>query len=142
MIAKVNSLKGSRPVVVTGDFNTTKYSAWASSLLPAMRNNGYGDALGQQYATNGTVPRPASVRRVWMNSFNAFRRDVRPYSYEEDRYNTRNPRTGNGVDWIFASNDLAIREFEVVANVDESTLRLLGTIPSDHELLRATIALP
>ena len=34
MIAKVNKLKGSRPVVVTGDFNSTKYSPWASSLLP------------------------------------------------------------------------------------------------------------
>ena len=142
MIAKVNSLKGTRPVIVTGDLNTSKYSTWASSMLPAMRNNGYGDALGQQYARNGIASRPESLRRVWINSFNAFRRDVRTYGYEEDRYDTRDPRTGNGIDWIFASNHLPVREFEVVANLDESTLRIAGTIPSDHHLLRATVTLP
>ncbi len=36
MIAKVNKLKGSRPVIVTGDFNTSKYSPYAATMLPAM----------------------------------------------------------------------------------------------------------
>lgn len=142
MIAKVNSLKASRPVVVTGDFNSTKYSSWARDLLPAMVSNGYGDALGQRFATNPIGLRAGSTRRAWVNSFNGFRRNVAGFGYEEDRYVVSNPRTGNGVDWIFASNSLRVKEFEVVANVDESTLQLIGTIPSDHNMLRATIALP
>lgn len=142
MIAKVNALKGSRPVIATGDFNTSKYSDWARSLLPAMVGNGYGDALGQQYATNGVRPRPARNIRVWINSFNAFRRDVRSYGYEESRFDQATPNTGNGVDWIFASNGLPVREFEVVADMDDSTLRITGTIPSDHHMLRATVGLP
>jgi endonuclease/exonuclease/phosphatase family metal-dependent hydrolase len=142
MIAKVNRLKGSRPVIATGDFNSTKYSAWAGSLLPAMVRNGYGDALGQHYRTNPTGLRAQSTRHVWFNSFNGFRRNVASYGYAQDRNVTHDPRTGNGVDWIFASNSLPVKEFEVVANMDDSTLRQTGTIPSDHHMLRATITLP
>ncbi|MEO5708627.1 MAG: endonuclease/exonuclease/phosphatase family protein [Nocardioidaceae bacterium] len=140
MIGKVNALKGSQPVVLTGDFNTTKYSSWAQGLLPAMSANGYGDALGQHYRTNPTSLRPQTTHRVWINSFNAFRRDVRSYCYWDDRGSSR-PRTGNGVDWIFASNNLTVRDFEVVSNLDESTGQVVGTIPSDHQMLRATISL-
>ena len=141
MIRKVNALKASRPVVVTGDFNTTKYSPWASSLLPAMSANGYGDALGQRYRTNPVSLRPQATHRVWINSFNNFRRDVRSYCYWDDRSSSE-PRTGNGVDWIFASNNLTVKDFEVVSNLDESTGQVVGTIPSDHQMLRATISLP
>ena len=140
MIRKVNAIKGSRPVVVTGDFNTTKYSTYARTLLPAMVSNGYGDALGQRFETNPAALRPQTTHRVWINSFNKFRRDVRTYGYWDDRGSSR-PRTGNGVDWIFASNNLAVRDFEVVSNVDESSGQVVGTIPSDHQLLRATIHL-
>ena len=88
--------------------------------------------------------RPKTVR-AWVNSFNAFRRSVASYGYQEDSNNTYNPRTGNGVDWIFASNSrskLQVKEFEVVANMDDRTLQITGTIPSDHHLMRATVTLP
>lgn len=140
MIGKVNALKAALPVVLTGDFNTTKYSPWAQSLMPAMVANGYGDALGQRYQTNPTALRPQSTHRVWINSFDGFRRDVRTYCYWDDRFSSH-PRTGNGVDWIFASNNLTVRDFEVVSNLDESTGQVVGTIPSDHQMLRATISL-
>ena len=61
MIAKINKLKGSRPVIVTGDFNTSKYSPYAATMLPAMQNNGYGDTLGQRYTHE---PRPRCGRRA------------------------------------------------------------------------------
>ena len=147
LIRKVNHLKGSRPVIAVGDYNTSKFSTWARTMLPAMVNNGYGDALGQRYKTNGIVPRQDTINRldhVWVNSFNAFRRDVASYGYQEDSNNTYNPRTGNGVDWIFASNSrskLRVKAFEVVANMNDSNLQITGTIPSDHHMLRATISL-
>jgi len=140
LISKVNSLKHGRPVVVTGDFNSTKYSDWAGTMLPAMVNAGYGDVLGQRAQRNPSTLRPQSTTRVWINSFNKFRRDVRSFSYEEDRFSSQ-PRTGNGVDWIFASNDLTVRNVEVVADMDDN-LQLQGVIPSDHQMLRATIAIP
>jgi endonuclease/exonuclease/phosphatase family metal-dependent hydrolase len=142
LIAKVNTIKGDLPVVITGDFNSSKFSDWASSLLPAMVANGYGDALGQRYAANGGTPRATGLVHVWVNSFNAWRRNVADYGYDQDRFNTHNPRTGNGIDWIFVSNNLAVPGFEVVNDMDESSLQLRGVIPSDHNMLRATITLP
>ena len=139
MIAKVNKLKGSRPVIVTGDFNTSKYSPYANTMLPAMQNNGYGDTLGQRYKTNPTALRAQSTRHAWVNSYNGFRRAVGGYG--DDR-SASTPRTGNGIDWIFATNSLPVREFEVVAAVDEGSMQLTGTIPSDHNMMRATITLP
>jgi endonuclease/exonuclease/phosphatase family metal-dependent hydrolase len=140
MIGKVNAVKGALPVIATGDFNTSKWDSWAASLLPAMVNNGYGDAVGQRYNTNGIRPRPARYTNIWLNSFNKFRRPVG--GYPADRFNTTNPRTGNSIDWIFASNGLAVPDYEVVANYDPQTLELTGVIPSDHHMVRATITLP
>jgi len=142
LISKVNSIKGSLPVVVTGDFNTQKFSNVAKRFLPRMVNNGYGDALGQRAYTNGTVPRPQSFDQVWLSSLSKFKRDATVWGYEQDRDNTRDPRTGNAIDWIFASNNLTIPHYEVVANVDPATLRLQGTFPSDHNLITATVRLP
>ena len=124
---------------VTGDFNTSKYSPYAATMLPAMANNGYGDTLGQRYRTNPTALRAQSTRHAWVNSFNGFRRAVGGYA--DDRASAT-PRTGNGIDWIFATNSLPVREFEVVAAVDEGSMQLSGTIPSDHNMMRATLTLP
>jgi endonuclease/exonuclease/phosphatase family metal-dependent hydrolase len=140
LIRKVNALRHGRPVVVTGDFNSTKYSDWAGTMLPATVKAGYGDALGQHSHTNPSSLRPQTTTNVWINSFNKWRRDVRSYSYEQDRFSSR-PRTGNGVDWIFASNNLTVRNFEVVADMDRN-LQVQGTIPSDHQMLAATVAIP
>ena len=141
MIAKVNRIRAGRPVVLTGDFNTSKYSPWAASMLPAMADNGYPDAFGQRYRQNPTALRPRATKGIWINSFNKFRRDVRTYSYWDDRFLSQ-PRTGNGIDWIFASTRLTVQDAEVVADLDQSTGMVRGTIPSDHHLLRATISLP
>ena len=139
MIAKLHKLQGSRPVIATGDFNTSKYSPYASTMLPAMQSAGFGDTLGQRYRTNPTALRAQSTRHAWVNSFNGFRRSVGGYG--DDR-SASTPRTGNGIDWIFATNSLPVREFEVVAAVDEGSMQLTGTIPSDHNMMRATITLP
>ena len=48
---------------------------------------------------------------------------------------------GNNIDWVFASNELAVPEWKVVARFDKQ-LRLKGVIPSDHFMVRATITLP
>ena len=137
MIGKINSLKGSMPVVSVGDFNTSKYSPWASSMLPAMRNAGYGDVLGQHYRVNPPRHvRAHSLARAWVNSFNEYRRSVKKYSYYRNRH-----KVGNGIDWIFASRSLTVRGFAVVVSMNPHTLRLRGTIPSDHNLIRATIVL-
>ncbi len=138
LIQKVNSLKGTLPVVVTGDFNTQKYDTMAATMLPAMKSAGYGDVLNQVYAKN-PVPDPRTTDRVngWVNSANHERRDVSTFGYETEPW-----KVGNSIDWIFASNDLPVRQYKVVLNFDPQTWQVRGVLPSDHNMVRATLTLP
>lgn len=138
LIKRVNKIKGSRPVVVTGDFNTHKHSPLAAKYLPAMQAAGYGDTLGQHYREHTlTSPRAQSTVNAWMNTANKFNRDVRAWSFW-----FKQEKPGNNIDWIFASNHLPVREYKVVASYDPSTWLLNGVIPSDHNMVRATLTLP
>jgi endonuclease/exonuclease/phosphatase family metal-dependent hydrolase len=137
VIANTNRLRGSLPVVAVGDYNTSKFTDYAATYLPKMKSAGYGDVLNQQYAQNVVkTPRAEKLTRGWINSYNAFGRDIRPYSYEDARN-----KVGNSIDWIFATNSLRVKEWSVVTNVDLTTLRVKGVIPSDHSLVRATLVL-
>jgi endonuclease/exonuclease/phosphatase family metal-dependent hydrolase len=137
VIRNVNRLRASYPVVVVGDFNTSKFDTNARSMLPAMRHNGYGDVLNQSYRRPVVTARRAmSTRNGWLNSYNGFKRDVRTYAYEDAKY-----KTGNGIDWIFASNHVKVRRWTVVANLAPGGRRLAGVIPSDHNMVAATLGL-
>lgn len=139
LIAKVNKLRSTWgvPVVVVGDFNTHKFSSVGEDFLPAMKNNGYGDVTGQKPYTN-RLDYPRADRRInaWINSYNRLSRNVRNYSYYDDR-----TRAGNTIDWIFASNHLNIPEYELVLDFG-SDLQVNGTMPSDHNMLRAEVTIP
>ena len=137
LIAKTNALKGSLPVIAVGDYNTSKFSSYADTYIPRMKSNGYGDVLNQVPGRNTlSNPRTERVRRAWVNSYNDFRRNAADFGYEDHRN-----KIGNGIDWIFASNNLRVKAWEVVVNIDSDTLAVRGTIPSDHCLIRATIVL-
>jgi endonuclease/exonuclease/phosphatase family metal-dependent hydrolase len=134
-IATTNALKGDLPVVAVGDYNTSKFDDNAAAFLPKMRANGYGDVLNQQYQKPVIAyPRAETTSMGWVNSFNAYRRDMRSYSYYQARY-----KTGNGVDWIFATNALRVKRWALVTRVDARTLQLTGVIGSDHSLVTATL---
>jgi endonuclease/exonuclease/phosphatase family metal-dependent hydrolase len=136
MLSKVNSLAHGRPVVVTGDLNTTKWSDYAGGVMSAMHQNKYDDVLNQRYRTNPSPIKAESTTHAFINSFNGWRRDVRSYSYWDDR-----AKTGNGVDWIW-TRGVHVSDAEVVANLDERTGRIIGTIPSDHHMVKAAITVP
>jgi hypothetical protein len=103
-----------------------------------MKDAGYGDVLNQQYAT-ALTPEPRAEHTIngWINSLGRFDRDVKNYSYYGNH-----AKTGNSIDWIFASNELPVKEFKMVLDFDPTTLQVNGVIPSDHNMERATITLP
>ena len=138
MISKVRSIRGGRPVVSVGDFNMQKFDTMAKEMLPAMKNAGFGDVLNQQYATNPARGVRAK-RRIngWVNSNNHLTRNVADFAYED-----RRDKIGNSIDWIFASNALSVPEYQLVLSYDPRTLQVTGTLPSDHNLIRATINIP
>lgn len=141
LIARVNQAKRGRPVIVVGDFNLQKFAPLAAHYLPAMRSAGYGDVLNQQYAVNPVAnPRiqsPDSIVNGWVNTWNRLDRDMTSSSYS-----TRRDKTGNMIDWIFATNSLPVKDFKVVIDYDPTTLRVRGVFPSDHNMIRATVTLP
>ena len=138
LIAKLRQLRGSLPVIAVGDFNVQKFDAMAAEMLPAMKNAGIGDVLNQEYAVNPS--RNVRAQRLvngWVNTYNHLSRDIEPYSYAD-----RRDKTGNNIDWIFATNSLVVKEWKVVLDYDPRTLTFRGVIPSDHNMVRATITLP
>ena len=137
-IREINRLRGRRPVIAVGDYNAHKFSPEAAEFLPAMKRAGYGDALNQEYRVNPLrSPRAQRTINGWLNSFNHKRRDVSSYSFDENRR-----KTGNMLDWIFAQNNLRVLEYKVVLNFNRRTLQVNGVLPSDHNMLRATLRLP
>jgi endonuclease/exonuclease/phosphatase family metal-dependent hydrolase len=138
LIAKVATIKGSLPVVAVGDFNMQKFDAMAAQMLPAMKNAGMGDVLNQEYNVNPSRDvRAQHLVNGWMNSLNRMNRNVADWAYEDHQ-----EKTGNSIDWVFATNSLAVKEYKVVVDYDPSTWLVRGVIPSDHNMLRATVTIP
>ena len=138
LVTKLQALANGRPVVSVGDFNTSKWDDYAATYLPKMKAAGYGDVLDQQYRVS-TSPqaRPQQVVDAWIGSYNGFRRNVADFSYEDAR-----DKIGNNIDWVFASNDLTVRSWQTVVDYDPDTLEVQGVIPSDHNMVRATLSIP
>lgn len=142
LVSQVQRLNSANlPVVTVGDFNTSKfnskYEAAPREMLPAMKSAGFGDVMNQEFKVN--PPRGVRAEKVvngWINSFNGFRRDVRAYSYPD-----RRDKVGNGIDWVFASNALRVKEWKVVIDLDPSTLQIRGVIPSDHLMISSVLTL-
>ena len=121
------------PVLVTGDFNSHKWTAPTNAPYDVMAAAGYIDPLGNTYASDVPSGEATAEKTVGANydSFNAFKRQV----------NARND-VGNGtyLDYIFTSK-MRVAEWQTVVNAD-SNGNFVGTIPSDHNMVRATVQLP
>ena len=138
LIPQIDQLRGGLPVISVGDYNTQKFDPIASRMLPAMKAAGYGDVLNQTYQVSArTSPRAQHLVNAWLSTENHFRRDVTGFGYAADR-----TKIGNGIDYVFASNDLPVTEYQLVLDYDPATLRVNGVFPSDHNLIRADIILP
>lgn len=137
MISNVKRLRGSLPVISVGDFNVQKFDPIARTMLPAMRNAGVGDVLNQQFRVNPSRGVRAETRvNAWINSNNRQNRNIRDYSYAQNH-----TKTGNSIDYIFASNAMRVKQFKMVIDYNPRTLQVTGRIPSDHNMLAATVVL-
>lgn len=145
LIAQVEQLKGDMPVVVVGDFQRSRTKFPSNEMMQEMDARGYGDVVGQEPNTL-FLSRARTARRVnaWMNSVNGFNRNVADWSFETDRKR----KAGNYADWIFASNELPVYKWKVVADVKKvkrkgkKVFRLRGVVPSDHNMVSAVVGLP
>jgi endonuclease/exonuclease/phosphatase family metal-dependent hydrolase len=137
-IAAIKQLRGDLPVVSVGDYNTNKFVTLAEEMFPAQKAAGLGDVLNQEYRVNpARGVRAQHLVNAWVNSYNHFYRNVADFGYS-----TRRDKIGNGIDQIFATNSLVVKEYEVVTRFNPDTLDVTGTIASDHQMVRATIQIP
>jgi endonuclease/exonuclease/phosphatase family metal-dependent hydrolase len=134
-VAKHNP--GGLPSFVVGDFNSTRFAhdySPTNAPYDALVDAGYVDPLGGAWRTTKTAPGALVKHRIntWLNSFNGFDRTV-----------TRKEGWVNGsyIDYIMVSRGVQVPEWETVANRGKDG-DLEGIIPSDHNMIRATVVLP
>ena len=117
-------------VIITGDFNTTKFEPPAT-MLAASRSYGYEDVLGQIRNSYSTYRNPTKRVDAWISSSNRGRRDVREYSVATNR-------NSNSIDYIFVSKALKAPYYRVYAQ--PRTGYIMDYLMSDHFLVWAIIA--
>lgn len=128
------------PVVLGGDFNSPRSGVTNDSArthLPRMAQAGVGDMLLGDLDPASPEPtvsqaRPQETANAHCMSLNGF---------HTQRCETDTTLIGQQIDYLFARSDLIVKKWELVLDVDEQH-NWLGTIPSDHNLLRATLTLP
>ncbi len=123
---------GKLPTIVVGDFNTHKWLAGGNKPYDAMVAAGYLDPLGNTFKSRHSAPGAFVEKRIntQYSSTNGFERRARKLPYINGTY----------LDYIFVTR-MRVSEWQTVVKVDERG-RWIGTIPSDHNLIRATVWLP
>jgi endonuclease/exonuclease/phosphatase family metal-dependent hydrolase len=123
------------PAFIVGDMNSTRFAhdySPTNAPYDVYTKAGYVDPLGGAWRTTSTAPGALVKHRVntWLNSFNGFDRKV-----EQKWVN------GSYIDYIMVSKGVQVPEWETVANRGADG-NLVGIIPSDHNMIRATVVLP
>jgi len=118
-------------VIMTGDFNTSKFESPASTQLSRMRNSGLHDVLGQQYRSYSTYLNPSGRVDAHISTSNRGDRNTAHYSVAKGR-------NGNGIDYVFITKALKATYYRVYAQPRTGTI--MNYLTSDHFLVRATIS--
>lgn len=122
------------PAFIVGDLNSSKRSTPSNGPYDEVLAAGFVDPLGNYYKSKDKqVRNPTVERRIRTNysSYNGFKR--RPPSTSD--LNAAN------IDYIFTSPGTRVLEWETYLSLD-SAGNFAGRIPSDHNLIRATVVLP
>lgn len=124
---------GGLPVVIGGDFNSHKWTLPDNGPYRTLLQAGFADPLGNYDRSSAPTPLATVENRVRTNynSYNGYRLTA-PKSTNAN---------GTYVDYLFTSEGLRVQEWETVVKLD-SFGDFIGTIPSDHNLVRATVVLP
>ncbi len=111
---------GNLPAVLVGDFNSNRHAPGGNPPYRVMTGSGLVDPLGRGVGGKDIVEKEVHTK---YNSYN--------------RYSRRPPHSGTNIDYIFTT-PMRVSEYEVCVRLDSSG-RVVGTIPSDHHMLKATV---
>lgn len=121
------------PVIFGGDLNSNKWAIPSNGPYDVLVAAGYVDPLGNTYQSK-TPAASATVEhriRTEYNGYNGFKL----YPPKSTTIN------GTYVDYLFMSPGIRVPEWETVLDLDDSGAQI-GVIPSDHNMIRATVVIP
>ena len=132
MMREIDLRRPSRmPAFVVGDFNSTRYATPTNAPYDEVISHGFVDPLGHTYKSPKISSKATAEKRIraHYNSHNSFIRTVPHFQPNEN---------GSNLDYIFTT-PMRTLEWETVLDLDSSG-KLAGTIPSDHNMIRAESA--
>lgn len=121
------------PMIAVGDWNSSRFEKPSNGPYDVYVKAGFVDPLGGAYRTH--KPKRATVEhrvRTWLDSSNP--------DWKRKPTSHKTWVNGSYIDYILTTK-MRVSEWETVARLDKKG-RLVGTIPSDHHLIRATVWLP
>lgn len=132
--AELNTIDHGLPVIWGSDLASSKLTHAGNKSYDAFIDAGFKDPLGNYYkahTTNDSTFVTGSVVNEQYFTLNNFAKAPKHYS---------NYSLGAHLDYILVKPKMQVTEWEQVLNLT-STGKFAGTIPSDHNMVRATIIL-
>jgi endonuclease/exonuclease/phosphatase family metal-dependent hydrolase len=123
---------GDMPTIMLGDWNSNKNASDGNKVYTLMTKAGLLDPLGN--APKSTKPVNDFVEKRIRTNYNTYNNYSRTPPYNSKYAN------GTHIDYILVTK-MRVSEFEVVLKLDADG-KVTGTIPSDHNMIRATIWVP
>lgn len=143
-LTRLNEMNSANlPIVLAGDIASSRAEPGGNLPYPVFTGGGLVDPLGGT-STRAATNAPAQTRiNIAFNSVNKYERLARRYAPAGEPYIASKNSSYNGAynDYIFVSSAVRVSEFEQVVNVDAAG-NFVDVIPSDHNLIRATLWLP
>lgn len=130
-IAQINGKK--YPTMIVGDFNDYQYARFF--VQPYLRSAGFIDPLGVQDGSR--------MPSAWATAEKRIRTNFDSFNDSQRRAKVKGSDTsvnGTYLDGIFTTT-MKVKSFENVLNIDGNG-NFIGTIPSDHNMIRADVVLP
>ncbi len=123
----------SLPTFIVGDLNSSKRTSPSNGPYDTILAGGYVDPLGNYYQSTNAAKGATVEKRINSNfsSYNGFKRKAPSTSWIN----------GTNIDYILTSRNIRVVEWETYVAVDDEG-NFIGRIPSDHNMLRATVVIP
>jgi endonuclease/exonuclease/phosphatase family metal-dependent hydrolase len=128
----IDNKAGKLSVVLVGDFNSNKNASDGNAPYQVMTSHGWVDPLGNTPGSRRPAASALVEKRIHTNyhTYNNFERKARHKS----------SLNGTNIDYIFVTK-MRVLEYETVVNINSAS-KFIGTIPSDHNMIRTKLWIP
>lgn len=138
-IARANSVNDAKlPIIWGSDLASSKLSHAGNKSYDAFISAGYSDPLGNTFKCKNVTSKTYAENRVNEQYFTLNNFGAAPNDYESRGY-----KVGAHLDYILIKSAKRVRvtEWKQVLNLTSSG-NFAGVIPSDHNMVKATVVLP